>query len=67
MSYNELNQKEINKQFLRACKKNDLELVKYLLTSDELKFKAELNISKQTGYANPVDNLPALKRRGFPL
>ena len=41
MSYNELNQKEINKQFLRACKKNDLELVKYLLTSDELKFKAE--------------------------
>ena len=53
MSYNELNQKEINKQFLRACKKNDLELVKYLLTSDELKFKAELNISKQTGYANP--------------
>lgn len=53
MNYNELNQKEINKQFLRACKKNDLELVKYLLTSDELKFKAELNISKQTGYANP--------------
>lgn len=53
MNYNELNQKDINKQFLKACKKNDLELVKYLLTNDELKVKAELNISKQTGYANP--------------
>lgn len=45
-------QKEINKLFLKACKENDIEAVRYLLSSDEIAVKAQLNISKQTGFAN---------------
>lgn len=45
-------QKEINKLFLKACKTDDIQTVKYLLNSKELPINAQLNISKQTGFAN---------------
>lgn len=61
MNYKELSQLEINKVFLKACKSDDIELVKYLLTNNELPLKAQLNISKQTGFVND-------KKQGmFPL
>lgn len=51
-------QKEINKLFLKACKEDDIELVKYLLTSDELFAKAQLKITKNSGFSND-------KKEGF--
>lgn len=61
MNYKELSQLEINKIFLKACKSDDIELVKYLLINNELPLKAQLNISKQTGFVND-------KKQGmFPL
>lgn len=51
-------QKEINKLFLKACKEDDIEMVKYLLTSDEIVVKAQLNITKKSGFSND-------KKEGF--
>lgn len=52
MNYTELSQQDINKSFLKACKNDDIELVKYLLTNHDLPLKAQLNINTQTGFAN---------------
>lgn len=58
MNYKELSQQEINKIFLKACKTDDIELAKDLLTSADLPVKAQYHINKQTGIADD-------KKEGF--
>ena len=44
-----LAQKEINTHFIEACNQCDLSLIKYLLTSKELKKKANINAKNNEG------------------
>jgi hypothetical protein len=41
--FNDLSQEELNKELESACKKNDLDAIKYLLTSPELKIHADIH------------------------
>ena len=52
IKYQNLYQLDINKLFLKAVKSDNVDLVKYLLFSNDLKCKAQLKITKQTGYVN---------------
>ena len=38
--YKKLSQDELNKEFIKACGNNNLDIVKYLLTSIDLKCQA---------------------------
>jgi ankyrin repeat protein len=48
-NFKDLSQDEVNQEFLNACKYKNLETIRYLLTTTELKFNADINIKK--GYA----------------
>ena len=45
-----INQEELNAQFIDACKNGHLELVKYLLTSPELKEQADIHGQDDEGF-----------------
>lgn len=47
--YNILDRDTINKKFLEACKNNDIELVKFLLTSEDLPIRANIHYEFETG------------------
>jgi hypothetical protein len=46
-SYKTLSQKQINDTFINACRMNDIDTVDYLLTSDQLRFNAQINESSE--------------------
>ena len=48
--YKKLNQEELNEQFIDACKNDDLDIVKYLLTSPELTEHADIHASNNLGF-----------------
>ena len=48
--YKKLNQKELNEQFIDACKNDDLEVIKFLLTSPKLKEHADIHASNDEGF-----------------
>ena len=48
--YKKLNQEKLNEQFIDACQNNDLDIVKYLLTSAELKKHANIHEEKDLGF-----------------
>ena len=48
--YNKLNQEELNKQFINACKDGNLEIIKYLLTSPELKEHSNIHTRNDEEY-----------------
>jgi ankyrin repeat protein len=54
--YINLTQDEINIEFVYASEKGNLELVKYLLTSDELKNKADLHVYEDDGFLRACAN-----------
>lgn len=63
LQYTGLSKEEINSEFLRACQTGDLGVVKYLLTSSELPFNAEINHNDGLGFANAcMFNRPELVR-----
>lgn len=47
--YEKMNKKEINQHFIEACSRCDLPLIKYLLTSKELKPKADISTQNNDG------------------
>lgn len=48
--YKNCSPKELNSHFVKACENGKLELVKYLLTSPELKEHANIHTDKVTGF-----------------
>ena len=48
--YKKLNQEELNEQFIDACKNDDLEVIKFLLTSPELKEHADIHAKSDSGF-----------------
>ena len=48
--YKKLNQEELNKQFTNACKNDDLDIVKFLLTSPELTEHADIHALNDEGF-----------------
>ena len=50
--YKKLNQEELNKQFINACKNDDLDIVKFLLTSAELTEHADIHALNDLGFRN---------------
>ena len=48
--YKKLNQEELNKQFINACQNDDLDIVKYLLTSSELTEHADIHAADDVGF-----------------
>ena len=48
--YKKLNQEELNDQFIDACKNGHLEIVKYLITSPELKEYADIHAQNDWGF-----------------
>lgn len=50
LKYKDMEKREINTHFLQACINNNLEVVKYLLTSKELTQNANLNARDSFGY-----------------
>ena len=48
--YKKLNQEELNEQFIDACKNDDLDIVKYLLTSAELTEHADIHSRNDLGF-----------------
>lgn len=46
-----LSQEDVNKAFAEACASNELDKVKYLLTSDKLSFHAQINNVDHQGVA----------------
>ena len=48
--YKKLNQEELNEGFIWACKNDDLEIVKYLLTSPELTEHADIHARNDFGF-----------------
>ena len=48
--YKKLNQKELNEQFIDACAQGQLKVVKYLLTSPELKEHADIHDKDDEGF-----------------
>ena len=49
--YKKLNQEELNKQFINACKNDDLEIIQYLLTSPELTEHADIHAKNDSGFS----------------
>lgn len=47
--YHGLNQSEINDELIIACSKNDFSTAKYLLTSNDLNYKAQINYINENG------------------
>ncbi len=41
LDYHNLNQEMINKEFINACSRGNVNQIKYLISSNELEFKAE--------------------------
>lgn len=54
--FKDLDQKDLDKEFVEACKYGNLEIVKYLLTSPELKKHANLYASDDSGFKNACHN-----------
>ena len=54
--YKKLNQEELNKQFTNACKNDDLDIVKYLLTSLELAEHADIHAENDRGFIWACEN-----------
>jgi ankyrin repeat protein len=52
--YKELEQEEIDKSFLLACKYGHLDKVKYLLTSPEIFLHADINVKYMNTYSYPL-------------
>ena len=48
--YKTLTQKKLNKVFINSCQKGHLEIVKYLLTSPELKEHANIHAQDDLGF-----------------
>ena len=48
--YKKLNQEELNEEFIDACKNDDLDIVKYLLISPELKKHANIHAENNNGF-----------------
>ena len=48
--YKKLNKQKLNEQFIDACRDGHLELVKYLLTSPELKKHANIHAADDLGF-----------------
>ena len=48
--YKKLNQEELNDQFINACKNDNLDIVKYLLTSSELTEHADIHAADDLGF-----------------
>ena len=48
--YKKLNKKKLNKQFIDGCKNDDLDIVKYLLTSPELTEHADIHARSDEGF-----------------
>lgn len=44
LSYSGLDQKMINKEFISSCSRGNIEQMKYLISSEELFYKAQLDI-----------------------
>ncbi len=56
MLYSKLTEEEINSEFIKACKGGDLDLVNFLLTSDELPIKADINFNEDEGFRGCCKN-----------
>ena len=48
--YKKLNQEELNEQFIDACIEGHLEVIKFLLTSPELKEHADIHARSDLGF-----------------
>ena len=48
--YKKLNKEELNQQFIAVCQNDDLDIVKYLLTSAELIEHADIHASNNLGF-----------------
>ena len=48
--YKKLNKQKLNEQFIDACKNDDLDIVKYLLTSPELTEHADIHAQDDLGF-----------------
>ena len=48
--YKKLNQEELNEQFIYACRDGNLEIIKYLLTSHELKENVDIHAENDWGF-----------------
>ena len=48
--YKKYNKEQLNKQFIDACKNDDLDIVKYLLTSPELTEHADIHAKYDLGF-----------------
>ena len=48
--YKKLNREELNKQFINACRNDDLDIVQYLLTSLELTEHANIHAKDDEGF-----------------
>ena len=53
--YKKLNQEELNEQFIDACKNDDLEVIKFLLTSPELKEHVDIHAKDNDGFRSACD------------
>ena len=53
--YKILNQEKLNEQFIDACQNNDLDIVKYLLTSAELTEHADIHAKYDLGFRSACD------------
>ena len=61
--YKKLNQEELNDLFINACKNDNLDIVKYLLTSSELTEHADIHAINDEGFiwACDRDDLEVVK------
>jgi ankyrin repeat protein len=54
--YKDANQDSINRSFSRVCSKDTVERIKYLLTSNELKYNAQINYDKENAIKAACSN-----------
>ena len=54
--YKKLNKQKLNEQFIDACRDGHLEVVKYLLTSPDLKEHADIHARNDVGFIGACRN-----------